>query len=77
LAALAKSLLNNNLFDELLYWSKIWLETDERDVTAMAYYYVALQHQPGKKVEALHKIQELRIRFPDHRLLAKLLRNGN
>ena len=68
LRRLCTYLYRQQAYVELLRWATIWFQLDERDVTALAYYYQALwraEHNEG----ALLALQQAGQRFPKHLLL--------
>lgn len=55
-------------YAELLRWAAVWFQLDERDITALAYYYQALWITEHNE-DALLKLQQVSERFPKHLLL--------
>jgi hypothetical protein len=58
LVALAGQLHTAEQYGELLHWSGIWRELDERDVTAMAYWYEALRHTPDRREKGMRSLEK-------------------
>ena len=56
-------------YTELLFLAKQWFISDERDVSALAYYYRALW-LVKQDVSVLDKLKEAKARFPEHDLLS-------
>ena len=50
-------------------WAKEWYQLDDRDVTAMAYYYAALLQRDKDYEEGLLGLEVAAQRFPQHSLL--------
>ena len=50
-------------------WAKEWYQLDDRDVTAMAYYYAALLQSNKQHEKGLQGLKETAQRFPQHALL--------
>jgi hypothetical protein len=73
LDALAAELHSAEQYGELLRWAGIWRKLDERDVTAMAYWYEALRHTPDRREEGLRGIEETWQRFPSNEALTRFL----
>ena len=71
LSALAAQLHMNEQFEALFHWSAIWRQLDERDVTAMAYWYEALRHTPDRREEGLRGLEREWQRFPSNDELTK------
>jgi len=55
-------------YTELLSWAKQWFALDERDVSALAYYYQALW-LVERDANALDKLRKAKASFPRHALL--------
>ena len=58
LETLAAQLHSTEQYRELLHWAEVWRELDERDVTAMAYWYEALRHTPDRREEGTRGLKE-------------------
>ncbi len=69
LKAWCEYLYNHKQYAELLFWAKQWFTLDERDVTALAYYYRALWLLE-QDTNALDKLKEAKAHFPEHALLS-------
>ena len=50
-------------------WAKIWYKLDDKDVTAMAYYYLALLQDKEHYKQGLAELKRAHQRFPKHLLL--------
>lgn len=50
-------------------WAKEWYQQDNRDVTAMAYYYAALLQNDKDYEKGMLGLKEAVDRFPKHQLL--------
>ena len=53
LLQLAEELNARERYDELNYWTTVWVGLDDRDITARAYYLQALRHNSERYREAL------------------------
>ncbi|MBT3812667.1 MAG: hypothetical protein HOE45_11180 [Gammaproteobacteria bacterium] len=52
-------------------WAKGWYQLDDRDVTAMAYYYAALLQNDEDYEKGMLGLKDASARFPKHLLLRK------
>lgn len=52
-------------------WAKKWYQLDDRDVTAMAYYFAALLQDDRHHAEGLRGLKIAVQRFPQHPLLTR------
>jgi hypothetical protein len=68
LKAWCEYLYSHKHYIELLSWAKQWFTLDERDVSALAYYYRALW-LVEQNANALNKLKEAKENFPEHALL--------
>ena len=73
LETLATELHSTEQYSELLHWAEVWRELDERDVTAMAYWYEALRYTPDRREEGTRGLKEAWQRFPSNEALTKFL----
>ena len=73
LDTLAAELHSTERYGELLYWAEVWRELDERDVTAMAYWYEALRRTPDRREEGTRGLEEAWQRFPSNETLTKFV----
>ena len=73
LETLAAQLHSTERYGELLYWAEVWRELDERDVTAMAYWYEALRRTPDRREEGTRGLEEAWQRFPSNETLTKFV----
>jgi hypothetical protein len=73
---LTVELHEREMFQELYSWCEIWLELNERDVTAMAYFYEAMRHLPGKEDEGLRNLTREISRFPNNESLKNFHRKA-
>ncbi len=73
LETLAAQLHSTERYGELLYWAEVWRELDERDVTAMAYWYEALHRTPDRREEGTRGLEEAWQRFPSNETLTKFV----
>ena len=73
LETLAAQLHSTEQYRELLHWAEVWRELDERDVTAMAYWYEALRHTPDRREEGTRGLKEAWQRFPSNEALTRFL----
>jgi len=71
LASLSEKLHDAKKYEDLLHWSGIWRELDERDVNAMAYWYEALRHTPTRREEGTLGLEKEWRRFPSNILLTR------
>lgn len=71
LQALMYQLHRAKRYKELLHWSGIWIAEDERNVNAIAYWYVALRHSPDRHDEGVQGLKREWHRFPTNDLLQK------
>lgn len=71
LQALMYQLYRAKRYEELLHWSGIWIAEDERNVNAIAYWYVALRHSPDRHDEGVQGLKREWHRFPTNNLLQK------
>ncbi|SVC10200.1 uncharacterized protein METZ01_LOCUS263054, partial [marine metagenome] len=71
LQALMYQLHRAKRYEELLHWSGIWIAEDERNVNAIAYWYVALRHSPDRHDEGVQGLKREWHRFPTNDLLQK------
>ena len=71
LETLAAQLHSTEQYGELLHWAGLWRQLDERDVTAMAYWYEALRHTPDRREEGLLGLERNWERFPSNDALAR------
>ena len=53
LLRLAEELNARERYEELYYWTSVWVGLDDRDITARAYYLQALRHNSERYREAL------------------------
>ena len=58
-------------YENLNYWSGIWRNLDERDVTAIAYWYESVRHMPGRAEEGRRGLQQAWQRFPQNPTLTR------
>ena len=70
---LAAQLHSTEQYGELLHWAGVWRGLDERDVTAMAYWYEALRHTPDRREEGTRGLKETWQRFPSNEALTRFL----
>jgi hypothetical protein len=54
------------------YWTKIWLDSNDRDITAKTYYYEALRNFPESQDEGNKGLEETYKKFPMNRALEKI-----
>jgi hypothetical protein len=73
LETLADQLHSTEQYGELLHWSGVWRALDERDVTAMAYWYEALRHTLDRREEGTRGLKETWQRFPSNEALTRFL----
>ena len=73
LDTLAAELHSTERYGELLHWAEVWRELDERDVTAMAYWYEALRRTPDRREEGTRGLEEAWQRFPSTETLTKFV----
>ena len=73
LGSLSERLHRAEKYEELLHWAGVWRELDERDVTAMAYWYEALRHTSDRREEGTRGLKEAWQRFPSNAALTKFL----
>ncbi|HFD11138.1 MAG TPA: hypothetical protein ENJ32_01510 [Crenotrichaceae bacterium] len=71
LLRLSENLHKQSKYKELAYWSKKWLAMDERDVTAMAFYYQALLHLDQTREEGVKGMINAYRKFPDNKYLKR------
>ena len=73
LDALAVQLHTAEQYGELLHWAEVWRELDERDVTAMAYWYEALRHTSDRREEGMRGLEGAWQHFPSNEALTRFL----
>ena len=73
LDVLAAELHSTEQYGELLHWAGVWRDLDERDVTAMAYWYEALRHTPDRREEGTRGLEGAWQRFPSNEALTRFL----
>jgi len=74
--ALSKHLHAKQKFERLMTLSRSWRAIDDRDVTAMAYFFEALRHISGREEEGdLGLINQFK-RFPSNYALRKFLKDS-
>ena len=73
LFALAKELLRQRRYSELLHWSSEWVRLDERNIDAIAFWYEAIRHFPGREKEGLEGLIKSQRDFPESTLLSGFL----
>ncbi len=71
LLRLAEELNTREKYDELTYWTTVWVGLDDRDITARAYYLQALRHDSERYREALDGLAREHQRFPLNRALTR------
>ena len=69
LLALVQQSYRQNTDQSWVDWAKEWYQLDDRDVTAMAYYYAALLQSNKDYAEGLQGLEVAVQRFPQHALL--------
>ncbi len=73
LFALAKELLRQRRYSELLHWSSEWVRLDERNIDAIAFWYEAIRNFPGREKEGLEGLIKSQRDFPESTLLSGFL----
>ena len=73
LDTLAAKLHSTEQYEELLHWAGVWRELDERDVTAMAYWYEALRHTSDRSEEGMRGLEGAWQHFPSNETLTRFL----
>ena len=73
LDTLAAKLHSTEQYEELLHWAGVWRELDERDVTAMAYWYEALRHTSDRREEGMRGLEGAWQHFPSNEALTRFL----
>jgi len=73
LDTLAAELHSTEHYGDLLHWAGVWRELDERDVTAMAYWYEALRHTSDRREEGMQGLEAAWQRFPSNEALTRFL----
>ncbi len=71
LLQLAEELNARERYEELYYWTTVWVGLDDRDITARAYYLQALRHNSERYREALDGLAREHQRFPLNEALAQ------
>jgi hypothetical protein len=73
LDTLAAKLHSTEQYEELLHWAGVWRELDERDVTAMAYWYEALRQTSDRREEGMRGLERAWQHFPSNEALTRFL----
>ena len=68
---LSEYLYGAGKFEELNDWAEIWIDLDDRDITARAYYYESLRHLNGRTEEGVRGLTVEYSRFPKNEALKK------
>ena len=71
LLQLAEELNAREPYDELNYWTTVWVGLDDRDITARAYHLHALRHDSERYREALDGLAREHRRFPLNKTLTR------
>jgi len=74
--SLSSWLRKNKRFAEMLYWTEIWNELDDRDVTGKAFLAEAIRNTPGRKEEGITLLGEQWRRFSKNQTLKNFYRNA-
>jgi hypothetical protein len=73
LFALATELQGQKRYNELLHWSSEWIRLDERNIDAIAFWYEAIRHFPGREKEGLEGLIKSQRDFPESAFLSRFL----
>ena len=64
LRALSEKLHHTKQYVKMRHWTKLWLDLDDRDITAKAYYYEALRNIPESRDEGKQGLETTYKSFP-------------
>jgi len=73
LATLSISLRNSRDYALMMQYAKEWIELNDRDLDARAFYYEALRHTPGREKEGLEGLELNQREFPANFFLTDFL----
>ena len=68
---LSKNLYELKSYEKLMYWTQKWITLDERDVTAMAFYYEAQRQAPETHEQGIKNLINTYKKFPKNKFLKK------
>jgi hypothetical protein len=68
---LAKRVRREKRYKDLLTLSELWIELDDRDITARAYYYEALRFTEERRLEGEEGLRALFFKFPTNSTVAE------